>query len=182
MKGNLMAIILIPKLTGKCVKICQNIEKFDFLLLTLLKDQYSATSEERINDRLEKLEKHTHRLSDIAEYLVSLKYNKARDHREEVEDFQEILDKCSEEIFTVLHNHQVANPAVPQPAAAQAQAARPLSKASASELKPERLTHDSSASAFRSWKKCFRAYYDSCLLYTSPSPRDRQKSRMPSSA
>ena len=46
-------------------------------LLRLLKDQYSATSEERLNDRLEKLEKHTHRLSDIAEYLVSLKYAKA---------------------------------------------------------------------------------------------------------
>ena len=26
------------------------------------------------------------------------------------------------------------------------------------------------------------SYYNSCLLYTSPSPRDRQKSRMPSSA
>ena len=26
------------------------------------------------------------------------------------------------------------------------------------------------------------AQYESCLLYTSPSPRDRQKSRMPSSA
>ena len=26
------------------------------------------------------------------------------------------------------------------------------------------------------------AYYDSCLLYTSPSPRDRTRSRMPSSA
>ena len=25
-------------------------------------------------------------------------------------------------------------------------------------------------------------FEDSCLLYTSPSPRDRQKSRMPSSA
>ena len=25
-------------------------------------------------------------------------------------------------------------------------------------------------------------YLDNCLLYTSPSPRDRQKSRMPSSA
>ena len=25
-------------------------------------------------------------------------------------------------------------------------------------------------------------YLDDCLLYTSPSPRDRQKSRMPSSA
>ena len=28
----------------------------------------------------------------------------------------------------------------------------------------------------------FYAPYDDCLLYTSPSPRDRQKSRMPSSA
>ena len=28
----------------------------------------------------------------------------------------------------------------------------------------------------------FTAERDSCLLYTSPSPRDRQKSRMPSSA
>ena len=27
-----------------------------------------------------------------------------------------------------------------------------------------------------------RAVYTGCLLYTSPSPRDRQKSRMPSSA
>ena len=27
-----------------------------------------------------------------------------------------------------------------------------------------------------------QAHLDSCLLYTSPSPRDRQKSRMPSSA
>ena len=25
-------------------------------------------------------------------------------------------------------------------------------------------------------------FFDDCLLYTSPSPRDRQKSRMPSSA
>ena len=27
-----------------------------------------------------------------------------------------------------------------------------------------------------------KVIYESCLLYTSPSPRDRQKSRMPSSA
>ena len=27
-----------------------------------------------------------------------------------------------------------------------------------------------------------KTYYENCLLYTSPSPRDRQKSRMPSSA
>ena len=30
-------------------------------------------------------------------------------------------------------------------------------------------------------KRALRKYY-ACLLYTSPSPRDRQKSRMPSSA
>ena len=28
----------------------------------------------------------------------------------------------------------------------------------------------------------FWSLYNNCLLYTSPSPRDRQKSRMPSSA
>ena len=43
----------------------------------------------------------------------------------------------------------------------------------------------------KTWKPCFRwswrtwphsNQYGTCLLYTSPSPRDRQKSRMPSSA
>ena len=35
------------------------------------------------------------------------------------------------------------------------------------------------------WQKLSKdelADYEGCLLYTSPSPRDRQKSRMPSSA
>ena len=39
---------------------------------------------------------------------------------------------------------------------------------------------------YPSWNVRFfkrgRARYEDCLLYTSPSPRDRQKSRMPSSA
>ena len=32
------------------------------------------------------------------------------------------------------------------------------------------------------YEKLENGIYESCLLYTSPSPRDRQKSRMPSSA
>ena len=84
-------------------------------LLQLLKAQYSSTSEDRINDRLEKLEKHTHQLSYIAEYLVTLKYAKARNHSDEVADFSEIPDKCSEEIFTVLHNRHAAAPAADAP-------------------------------------------------------------------
>ena len=31
-------------------------------------------------------------------------------------------------------------------------------------------------------KELTKNEYEACLLYTSPSPRDRQKSRMPSSA
>ena len=35
----------------------------------------------------------------------------------------------------------------------------------------------------RGWtKNSLKPGYEACLLYTSPSPRDRQKSRMPSSA
>ena len=124
-------------------------------LLRLLKDQYSATSEERINDRLEKLEKQTHRLSDIAEYLVPLKNAKARDHGDEVVDFKEVLDKCSEEVFTVLHQRQVAHPAAAVPFQAAAQPQRPSVKPSDPELKPEKLNHNDSASTFHTWKKCF---------------------------
>ena len=56
-------------------------------LLELLTAQYSSTSEDRINDRLEKLEKRTHKLINIAPYLVSIKYAKAWDHQEEVNKF-----------------------------------------------------------------------------------------------
>ena len=35
---------------------------------------------------------------------------------------------------------------------------------------------------FELWSHDQNSITDSCLLYTSPSPRDRQKSRMPSSA
>ena len=55
-------------------------------LLGLLGAQYSSTSEERINNRLEKLERHTLRLSDIKDYLVHLKYARAIDHEEEVQE------------------------------------------------------------------------------------------------
>ena len=36
--------------------------------------------------------------------------------------------------------------------------------------------------AFAQASPVIQAKFESCLLYTSPSPRDRQKSRMPSSA
>ena len=43
--------------------------------------------------------------------------------------------------------------------------------------------HIPATKGYESRKKLgFIAHMDTCLLYTSPSPRDRQKSRMPSSA
>ena len=58
----------------------------------------------------------------------------------------------------------------------------PLDKVKIEEnLKYERRDLNVSKSENRPLKKDYDAYI-TCLLYTSPSPRDRQKSRMPSSA
>ena len=114
-------------------------------LIRLLTATYSVTSEEWLNDRLEKLQTNTHRLSDIAEYLVSLKYAKARDHRDEVADFKEILDKCSEDVFKILHERHAAAPRAAAPIqAAPAAVTRAHSKPSSLELKSEKLTQDTS--------------------------------------
>ena len=137
------------------------IEKEIGNLIRLLTATYSVTSEERLNDRLEKLQTYTHRLSDIAEYLVSLKYAKACDHRDEVADFKEVLDKCSEDVFKILYERHVAAPRAAAPLqAAPAAVPRAPCKPSSSELKPEKLTHDASTSTFRTWKKQFRAYFN----------------------
>ena len=89
-------------------------------LLGVLGAQYSSTSEERINDCLEKLERHTLRLSDIKDYLVHLKYARAIDHEEEAQEFLEILDKCSSDVFEVLHTRHAAAQAVIPPIQAPA--------------------------------------------------------------
>ena len=108
-------------------------------LLRLLSATYSVPSKNRLNDTLEKLQTYTHKLSDIAEYLVLSKYAKARDHRDEVDDFREVLNKCSDEVFKIQHA-SAPRDAVPLQAAP---APRPSSsKPPSLELKPEKLTHD----------------------------------------
>ena len=57
------------------------------------------------------------RLSDITDYMTSVKYTKARDHQEEVVEFMEVLDKCSADVFTILYTHHAtAAKAVAAPA------------------------------------------------------------------
>ena len=45
-----------------------------------------------------------------------------------------------------------------------------------------KLKDDKNCDFFHAELRGFYRQFISCLLYTSPSPRDRQKSRMPSSA
>ena len=49
------------------------------------------------------------------------------------------------------------------------------------DLRENETINDAAASHFKQWKKDGILKED-CLLYTSPSPRDRTRSRMPSSA
>ena len=128
-------------------------------LLNLLGVRYSSVSEERIKDRLENLEKHTLRLAYIKDYLVHLKYAKAKDHDNEVKEFLETLDRCSSDVLEILHNrHAAAQVNAPQ---IQNQAAiGPAPKAPTIELKPKKLTNDASMAIYRSWGKQFRAYFD----------------------
>ena len=109
----------------------------------MLKVHYSAPSEVRVNDRLEKLEKYTHKLSDITDYLLTAKYAKAKDHAKEVAEFFATLDEAATAIFRVIHERHAATSVKPS-----------------AELKPKELSHDTSMATFRMWKKQFRAYYD----------------------
>ena len=122
-------------------------------LLDMLKVQYSAPSEVRVNDRLEKLEKHTHKFSDITDYLITAKYPKAGDHADEVAEFFTTLDQASTQIFKVIHERHAA---APQAAIAAPPAPTKSHKPSA-ELKPKELLHDASMASFRTWKKQFKA-------------------------
>ena len=76
------------------------------------------------------------------------------------------LDKCSAHVFEILHTRHAAAGAAAAPA--QPAVARPSSKLSSSELKPNKLHHDSSTSVFCTWKKQFKAYYNAAQLHTLP--------------
>ena len=120
-----------------------------------------------INDRLERLEKHTHKLSEITDYLLTAKYTKAKDHQDEVAEFFAVLDECATAIFGVIHERHAAAPqaaiaALPAPAPARSPA-----KPSA-ELKPEKLSHDATMASFWTWKKQFCAYYDAGHIGSLP--------------
>ena len=92
----------------------------------------------------------------------------ARDHKEEeVAEFLEVLGKCSHDVFAILYDRHCAAQAIATPAQAAA-AARPTTKPSTLELKPDKLAHDASMANHQTWIKQSRAYFDVGHLDTLP--------------
>ena len=98
---------------------------------------------------MESLEKHTLRLSDIKDYLVHLKYTKAKDHNHEVQEFLEVLDRCSSDVLEILHNRHAAAQ-VNAPQIVHQATPGPTPKAPTSKLKPEKLASDASMATYKS--------------------------------
>ena len=77
---------------------------------------------------------------------------------------------------TFIHSSARTPQSTPPPGAREGSASPPNSKTPRTELNEEQYHEQFLLTLIHQWKLF------SCLLYTSPSPRDRQKSRMPSSA
>ena len=82
-------------------------------------------------------------------------------------EFLDVLGKCSHDVFAILYDRHCAAQAIATPAQAAA-AARPTTKPSTLELKPDKLAHDASMANYHTWMKQFQAFFDAGHLDTLP--------------
>ena len=85
---------------------------------------------------------------------MHLKYTKAKDHDHEVQEFLEVLDRCSSDVLEILHNRHAAAQ-VNAPQVVNQAAPGPAPKAPTSELKPEKLANNASMATYRNWGNNF---------------------------
>ena len=76
-------------------------------------------------------------------------------------------------MFKLQHDCHASAPRDAQPPQAAPAPHTSSSKPPSTELKPEKLTHDASTSTFRTWKKQFRAYFDSAQLGALPCSKQQ---------
>ena len=91
--------------------------------------------------------RNTHKLSNITDFLLTAKYAKAKDHKDEVPEFFAVLKDCATESFTVIHNRHAAAPTAVLAAQAAPATTRSAPKPS-SELKPDKLSHETTMDSF----------------------------------
>jgi hypothetical protein len=119
----------------------------------LLKQTYSRITEQQLYENLTKAEFECGNLTQIVDYLIQAKYEKGKDHQEEVKDFEVVVTNLWKEFYR-RQNRQEA-PAQQQ----RVQADEPRGVKIVSDLKPEPLSHDGSAGDLTRWKRQFLAYH-----------------------
>ena len=120
--------------------------------MNLLDKQFDRRSEEKAGELLSKAENQIAALSQYTEFLTQKKYEKAKEHLEEVDKLEADIEKVWELFNKNAHKRSAAPPASPAVVTDG-----PIKLAM--ELKPETLSHDASAGEFRIWLKKFEACY-----------------------
>ena len=94
---------------------------------------------------------------------------------------------CADSIIQYLENYVHKNPRIKQLNEPYLRAVRvtlgvAVRSMTGLVISPEMVEDNAQLYLFKGLSREIDEHYNGCLLYTSPSPRDRQKSRMPSSA
>ena len=111
-----------------------------------------------MHELLSKAENQIAALYQYSEFLTQKKYEKAKEHLEEVDKLEADIEKVWDLFNRNAHKRSAA------PAASPAAARRPPPVTDGqiklvTELKPETLAHDATAGELRIWLKKFEAYY-----------------------
>ena len=134
----------------------------------LLDKSYDRRMDEIVSENIRKAENEVAAMGMIAEFLVQKKYEKAKDHLDEVEELEVEVAAAWDRYTTNIHARAASANAPASPAAR-----RPLPAADSNsvklvtELKPETLSHDASAGELRIWCRKYEAYYLSCLEHAA---------------
>ena len=141
-------------------------------LKDLLDKAFDRSVEELLTKNLTKAENTAAVLSQIAHFLMQIKYDKWEDHQKEVEEMEAEVASLWQEITTKAHTRIQAAKRLPGASVASAAAAnRPATTEHEAtlklmaELKPQTLTYDATAGELSIWLKKFNAYYESSNMH-----------------
>ena len=126
---------------------------------SLLDKSYDRRTDKIVSENIRKAENEVAAMGMIAEFLVQKKYEKAKDHIEEVAELEVEVAAAWDRYTTNIDARAAAANAPASPAAR-----RPPPTADSNtvklvtELKPDTLSHDASAGELRIWCRKYEAY------------------------
>ena len=120
----------------------------------LMDKAYDRRTDEIVSENIRKAENEVAAMGMIAEFLVQKKYEKAKDHLDEVEELEVEVAAAWDRYTTNIHARAAATNT---PALSAARRPPPAADSNAvklvSELKPDTLSHGASAGGLRIWCK-----------------------------